>query len=211
MGVIVDLIIIAIVALSTYLAIMKIKTVLALVALAIKLCAVVISIVITLLLYKPVSNLIINTTSIDETIQNAILEKATDVIRQDEESDLSNEVIDFAKDGVLDVKARELSIQIVNTGVIIILFLIIKFLLRFVTVIANKIAKNHAVKKMSAQAVGGAVGHNEISIIIPCHRVVGSNGSLTGYAGGIEKKAALHKLEHTDMSHFFIPKKGTAL
>ena len=118
MGVIVDLIIIAIVALSTYLAYKK-----GLVALAIKLCAVVISIVITLLLYKPVSNLIINTTSIDETIQNAILEKATDVIRQDEESDLSNEVIDFAKDGVLDVKARELSIQIVNTGVIIILFL----------------------------------------------------------------------------------------
>ena len=101
MGVIVDLIIIAIVALSTYLAYKK-----GLVALAIKLCAVVISIVITLLLYKPVSNLIINTTSIDETIQNAILEKATDVIRQDEESDLSNEVIDFAKDGVLDVKAR---------------------------------------------------------------------------------------------------------
>ena len=64
---------------------------------------------------------------------------------------------------------------------------------------------------MSAQAAGGAVGHNAISIIIPCHRVVGSNGSLTGYAGGIEKKVALLKLEHTDMSHFFIPKKGTAL
>lgn len=92
MGVIVDLIIIAIVALSTYLAYKK-----GLVALAIKLCAVVISIVITLLLYKPVSNLIINTTSIDETIQNAILEKATDVIRQDEESDLSNESLILQK------------------------------------------------------------------------------------------------------------------
>ena len=63
----------------------------------------------------------------------------------------------------------------------------------------------------SAQAVGGTVGHNEVSIIIPCHRVVGTNGSLTGYAGGIEKKIALLKLEHTDMSGFFIPKKGTAL
>ena len=62
---------------------------------------------------------------------------------------------------------------------------------------------------MSAQAVGGAVGHNEISIIIPCHRVVGTNGSLTGYAGGIDKKIALLNLEHTDMSHFFVPKKGT--
>ena len=64
---------------------------------------------------------------------------------------------------------------------------------------------------MSAQAVGGAVGHNEISIIIPCHRVVGTNGSLTGYAGGIDKKIALLELEHTDMSRFFVPKKGTAL
>ena len=64
---------------------------------------------------------------------------------------------------------------------------------------------------MSAQAVGGAVGHNEISIIIPCHRVVGTNGSLTGYAGGIDRKIALLKLEHTDMKGFFVPKKGTAL
>ena len=64
---------------------------------------------------------------------------------------------------------------------------------------------------MSAQAAGGAVGHNEISIIIPCHRVVGTNGSLTGYAGGIDKKIALLKLEHTDMSHLFVPRKGTAL
>ena len=65
--------------------------------------------------------------------------------------------------------------------------------------------------KMSAQAVGGAVGHNEISIIIPCHRVVGTNGSLTGYAGGIDKKIKLLKLEKCDMSGFFIPKKGIAL
>ena len=52
---------------------------------------------------------------------------------------------------------------------------------------------------MSAQAVGGAVGHNEISIIIPCHRVVGANGSLTGYAGGIDKKVELLKLERIDV------------
>ena len=56
-----------------------------------------------------------------------------------------------------------------------------------------------------------AVGHNEVSIIIPCHRVVGTNGSLTGYAGGIDKKVELLTLEHTDMSRFFAPKKGTAL
>ena len=64
---------------------------------------------------------------------------------------------------------------------------------------------------MSAQAVGGAVGHNEISILVPCHRVVGASGSLTGYAGGIDKKVGLLTLEGTDMSGLFVPKKGTAL
>ena len=77
--------------------------------------------------------------------------------------------------------------------------------------IANEIAALRGLTRMSAQAVGGAVGHNEISIIIPCHRVVGGNGSLTGYAGGIDKKAALLKLEQVDMNAFFVPKKGTAL
>ncbi len=61
--------------------------------------------------------------------------------------------------------------------------------------IARKIAKLKKMPRMSAQAVGGAVGHNEIAIIIPCHRVIGADGSLTGYAGGIEKKMALLKLE----------------
>lgn len=77
--------------------------------------------------------------------------------------------------------------------------------------IAKLIAKKRGLARMSAQAVGGAVGHNEISIIVPCHRVVGANGSLTGYAGGIDKKVALLTLEKVDMRAFFIPKKGTAL
>ena len=77
--------------------------------------------------------------------------------------------------------------------------------------IANKLAEKQGLSRTSAQAVGGAVGHNEISIIIPCHRVVGTNGSLTGYAGGMDKKRKLLELEHTDMTGFFVPKKGTAL
>lgn len=77
--------------------------------------------------------------------------------------------------------------------------------------IAARIAEQQGRQGMSAQAVGGAVGHNSISLIIPCHRVVGSNGSLTGYAGGIEKKVKLLTLEKTDMTGFFIPQKGTAL
>jgi methylated-DNA-[protein]-cysteine S-methyltransferase len=77
--------------------------------------------------------------------------------------------------------------------------------------IADIIAKKIKLKRMSAQAVGGAVGHNPVSIIIPCHRVVGSNGSLTGYAGGIDKKVKLLALEKIDMRHLFVPKNGTAL
>lgn len=77
--------------------------------------------------------------------------------------------------------------------------------------IANKIAKNHAVKKMSAQAVGGAVGWNPICLIIPCHRVIGASGSLTGYGGGLKNKISLLELEGHDMSKFIIPVKGTAL
>ena len=77
--------------------------------------------------------------------------------------------------------------------------------------IADIIAKQKGISHMSAQAIGGAVGHNEISIIIPCHRVVGANGSLTGYAGGIDKKIKLLSLEGVNMEHLFIPKKGNAL
>ena len=77
--------------------------------------------------------------------------------------------------------------------------------------ISQKIAKQYGLSRMSAQAVGGAVGHNPVSIIVPCHRVIGTNGSLTGYAGGIKKKIGLLTLERVDMTTFFIPKKGTAL
>ncbi len=61
--------------------------------------------------------------------------------------------------------------------------------------IAQRIAVQNGLQHMSAQAVGGAVGHNEISLIIPCHRVIGSSGKLTGYAGGLDKKRYLLKLE----------------
>ena len=77
--------------------------------------------------------------------------------------------------------------------------------------IAKKIAEQKGIKQMSAQAVGGAVGHNSISLIIPCHRVVGANGSLTGYAGGIDKKIKLLTLEKADIEKLFVPKKETAL
>jgi methylated-DNA-[protein]-cysteine S-methyltransferase len=61
--------------------------------------------------------------------------------------------------------------------------------------IARILAEQKGVERMSSQAVGGAVGHNPVSIIIPCHRVVGADGSLTGYAGGLDRKIELLKLE----------------
>lgn len=77
--------------------------------------------------------------------------------------------------------------------------------------ISKIIAEKRKIKRMSSQAVGGAVGSNPICIIIPCHRVVGTNGSLTGYGGGIKNKVALLTHEKNDISKYFVPKKGTAL
>lgn len=71
--------------------------------------------------------------------------------------------------------------------------------------IARQWARQHGVKSMSSQAVGGAVGRNPISIIIPCHRVIGTNGSLTGYAGGLDRKRWLLQWEQKNTDKFFIP------
>jgi methylated-DNA-[protein]-cysteine S-methyltransferase len=67
--------------------------------------------------------------------------------------------------------------------------------------ISQQVARQMGLDTMSAQAVGGAVGHNPLSIFIPCHRVIGSNGSLTGYAGGLNRKIELLKLEGIDVSN----------
>ena len=68
--------------------------------------------------------------------------------------------------------------------------------------IAGVLAKRKGIAKMSAQAVGAAVGHNPISLIIPCHRVVGKRGQLTGYAGGLDRKEKLLLLEKQDLIPF---------
>lgn len=77
--------------------------------------------------------------------------------------------------------------------------------------LARKLAVLRGLPRMSAQAVGGAVSRNPVSILVPCHRVVGSTGSLTGYAGGVDKKKALLLLEGADMGRLFVPKKGSAV
>lgn len=77
--------------------------------------------------------------------------------------------------------------------------------------LAGEVARRLGRTSMSPQAVGGAVGHNPISIIIPCHRVVGSDGSLTGYAGGVARKRRLLEHEGADGSRLYVPRRGTAL
>lgn len=77
--------------------------------------------------------------------------------------------------------------------------------------IAAAIAEKRGLAKMSAQAVGGAVGWNPLCILVPCHRVVGADRSLTGYGGGIRNKIALLRLEGHDLSRFAVPTRGTAI
>jgi len=151
MGIIIDIIIIALIALSIFLGYKK-----GLVAIAVKLCAVVIALVVTLVLYKPISNLVINSTSIDETIENAILEKANDIIAEDDHSqNMASEIIENAKTGILPDAARELAINIVNVGVMVILFVAIRIGLIFVTALANLVAKLPILKQINE--VGGIV------------------------------------------------------
>ena len=77
--------------------------------------------------------------------------------------------------------------------------------------IAKKVAVKRGLMTMSSQAIGGAVGHNPLSIIVPCHRVIGSTGSLTGYAGGIPTKIKLLNIEGVNTNNFFIPTNTTSL
>lgn len=137
MGTLVDLIIIAIIGLSTFLAYKK-----GFVNLVIGLFAFLISAVITFILYQPISNLIINVTSIDETIENVIYEKANEIIQKNEKEDeLAANIIETAKNEMLPETARNLAINIVTGVVIIILFVAIKIALRFISSFANAVAK----------------------------------------------------------------------
>lgn len=137
MGMVVDLIIIGIVLLSTFLAYRK-----GMVKLAIGLCAFIISIVVTFVLYQPITNLVINGTSIDEAIEDMIYEKANDILQKDVEEDtITSQVVEDAKNEMLPETARALAVNIVRGGVIIILFVAIRIALIFVTVLADAIAK----------------------------------------------------------------------
>lgn len=134
MSIVVDIIIVAIILLSTFLAYRK-----GLITLAIQLVAVVIAIVLTLLLYKPVSNVIINVTAIDETIQNAILEEANNIMTNEEEG--ANQVVETIQNNMLPETARTISINIIEGAVILILYIVIRIVLKFITALANLVSK----------------------------------------------------------------------
>lgn len=150
MGIIVDIILIAFLILSIFLGYKK-----GLAALAIKLCAFIIAIVITFILYRPIGNLIINTTSIDESIEDSIYNKVTEMIQKDDNNELTSDLIESAKQGMLPEASRELAINVVYGGTLIILFVIIRIALIFVSALANLIAKLPIIKQFNE--LGGAI------------------------------------------------------
>ena len=143
MGIVVDLIIIAIIALSAFLGYRK-----GFVVLAIKLCAFLIAIAVTFVIYKPVANVVINVTGIDETIENAILEEANNIMAEDN-GETSLELIEDAKNGLLPEAAREIAVNIVTGGVILIIFIIVRIALKFITALANAVAKLPIIKQFN--------------------------------------------------------------
>ena len=127
---VVDIIVIAILALSIFLGYKK-----GLIELGIKLCAVVIAVVATLVLYRPITNIVINTTNLDESIEQAIMGNFSKT--ENTQTQLENEI----KNEMLPTATRELSVNIIRTGVMLILYLAIKIALRFVTALANLVSK----------------------------------------------------------------------
>lgn len=150
MGIIVDLIIIGVVLLSVLLAYRK-----GLVKLGIGLIAFILAILITVILYKPVANLIINTTSIDETIENKIYSQVTQMINEDQKNEVTNQLIESAKSGMLPQAVRTLTIDIIYIGVMIIMFLLVRIGLALITAIADTIAKLPILKQFNK--MGGII------------------------------------------------------
>ena len=148
MSIAVDLIIVGIIALSVFLAYRK-----GLISLALGLVSFIIAIVITVILYKPVANLVINVTGIDETIENSIYEQTNDMMKQENEE--VQFLVDAAKDELLPQTARTLSVNIVTGGVFLVLFLAAKIALRFVSALANLIAKLPIIKQVNK--LGGVI------------------------------------------------------
>ena len=179
MSIAVDLIIVGIVALSVFLAYRK-----GLISLALGLVSFIIAIVITVILYKPVANLVINVTGIDETIENSIYEQTNDMMKQDNEE--VQFLVDAAKDELLPQTARTLSVNIVTGGVFLVLFLAAKIALRFVSALANLIAKLPIIKQVNK--LGGVIYGLLRGFLIVYVALL-----IISVAGTINPNSAVHK------------------
>ena len=135
-GIIVDLIIVVFILLSAFLGYRK-----GLIKLGVGFVAFIIAIVATVILYRPIANLVINVTSIDEMLENTIINKVNEIITQNEDEGLTSQLIESAKNGMLPSAARQMAINIVYAGVLIILFVGIRIALKFITALADIISK----------------------------------------------------------------------
>lgn len=140
---VVDLIIVAILALSIFLGYRK-----GLVKLAVKLCAFIIALVVTLVLYQPISNIIINNTGLDEKLQDIILEKSNEVVEQSANTvndtpaqGLTEQMAENAKSQLLPSAARDLAVNIIRIGVMLVLYIVIKIAISIIAALADKIAE----------------------------------------------------------------------
>ena len=196
MGVIVDIIVIAIIALSVFLGYRK-----GLIALAIQLCAVIIALVATLVLYKPISALIIDNTSLDENIQNAIIEKAqnnnennsqentTQNTTQNNELANRDNIDGTEESNIINIMpevAKQISINIINIGVMLILYFGINIALHIVTALANIVAKIPIIKQLNK--LGGVI-YGLLRGILLIYVVL----LLISFAGQINPENTLHK------------------
>lgn len=150
MGIIIDILIVVFLILSVFLGYKK-----GLANLAIKLCAFIIAILITFILYRPIANFVINATNIDESIENSIYNKVTEMMQKDSEDELTSDLIESAKQGMLPQASRELAINVVYGGTIIVLFIITRIALVFISALANLIAKLPIIKQFNE--LGGAI------------------------------------------------------
>ena len=183
MGIMIDVIIIAIIALSTFLAYRK-----GLISLAVKLFAFIIAIVVTSILYQPITNFVINTTGIDEAIENAILEKTSEIMieQSEEKPEIANQLIDDAKNNILPETARNLAINIVRGIVLIVLIIAIRIALNFVTALANIIAKLPILNQINK---AGGIAYGVFRGIIIVYAIL----LLVNFAGQLNVNNTLYK------------------
>ena len=150
MGIIIDIIIILFILASVFFGYKK-----GLISLAINILAFIIAMVVTLLLYKPIGNIIINNTTLDEKLQQMIQTKIEEFMENDDNKDSSSKLIESAKNGLLPDTARSLSINIIYGITLILLFIIIKICLLLVNSLANQVAKFPIIKQFNE--IGGVL------------------------------------------------------